>query len=514
MIQWLSDATFYEVYPQSFQDTNSDGIGDLNGITRRLDYIRELGFNAVWINPCFMSPFHDAGYDISDYDQIAPRYGTNEDMRELFTRAHQLGMHVILDLVPGHTSIDHPWFRASMQSEQGEYAGRYIWADVWEDFKGISNLYGGINGFCERGSCAVNFFSTQPALNYGFANPEKPWQLSVDSPEAAATRHAIEDVMRFWLSMGCDGFRVDMAGSLVKGDPDQKATIKLWQGMRSFLDKEFPNAAIISEWGNPERALLGGFHMDFLLHFGESHYMDLFRENAYFSRAGNGDISAFIQNYQNILGKTANQGLICIPSGNHDMPRISDTLDADEMKLAYAFLFTMPGVPFLYYGDEIGMRYQKELPSKEGGYDRTGSRTPMQWDGNRNAGFSDARENELYLPVDAAPGSPNAADQKADAHSLWHTVQTLLRLRQDHEPLQSTGEFHVEYVKKGSEPIVYRRTGKTGSVLVAINPASSMKCININTKAARSILYSDHGLAALENGTLTIPPCSAAIFEL
>lgn len=514
MPKWLNNATFYEIYPQSFQDTNSDGIGDLKGITARLNYIRDMGFNAVWINPCFASPFHDAGYDISDYYKIAPRYGTNEDMRDLFARAHELGMHVILDLVPGHTSIDHPWFRESMQSEPNEYSGRYIWADVWEDFKGISNLYGGINGFCERGSCAVNFFSTQPALNYGFANPEKTWQSSVDSPEAESTRHAIEDVMRFWLSMGCDGFRVDMAGSLVKGDPDKKATMALWRKMRAFLDKEFPDAAIISEWGDPARSLGGGFHMDFLLHFGESHYMDLFRENAYFLRSGNGDISAFIQNYQKVRDMTENEGLICIPSGNHDMPRISDTLDFDEMKLAYAFLFTMPGVPFLYYGDEIGMRYQKELPSKEGGYARTGSRTPMQWDGGLNAGFSDAPKNMLYLPVDSNPGYPNVADQKADARSLWHAVRTLLHLRNGHEPLQSSAGFQLEYVRDGHEPLVYRRMGNTGSVLIAINPSQSLKRCNITTRTVRNVLYSDNGSATLEDGILTIPSCSATIFEI
>lgn len=514
MPEWLNDAAFYEVYPQSFQDTDSDGIGDLKGITGRLEYILELGFNAVWINPCFVSPFHDAGYDVSDYCRIAPRYGTNEDMRELLARAHQLGMHVILDLVPGHTSIEHPWFRASMQSEVNEYSGRYIWADVWEDFKGISNLYGGINGFCERGACAVNFFSTQPALNYGFAHPEKPWQSATDSPEAVSTRHAIEDVMRFWLTMGCDGFRVDMAGSLVKGDPDQKATMELWRKIRAFLDKEFPNAAILSEWGDPARSLNGGFHMDFLLHFGESHYMDLFRENAYFSHTGNGDISAFIQNYQKTRNATADSGLICIPTGNHDMPRISNTLSANEMKLAYAFLFTMPGVPFLYYGDEIGMRYQGELPSKEGGFARTGSRTPMQWDGGLNAGFSDAPENMLYLPIDSKPGSPNVAAQRADARSLWHTVRTLLQLRHAHESLQGAAELHVESVQNGPEPVIYRRTGKTDGVLVAINPAPYRKSCSITTKTVRRVLYSDHGLSVLENGVLTIPPCSVTIFGL
>lgn len=129
---WLKDAVFYEIYPQSFNDTNADGIGDLNGIIEKLDYIKDLGCNALWINPCFDSPFYDAGYDISDYYKIAPRYGTNEDARRLFDAAHKKGIHVLLDLVPGHTSIMHPWFAMSQKAAKNEYTDRYVWTDsVW-----------------------------------------------------------------------------------------------------------------------------------------------------------------------------------------------------------------------------------------------------------------------------------------------------------------------------------------------------------------------------------------------
>ena len=242
--EWLADATFYEIYPQSFQDTNADGIGDIPGIIKRLDYIKELGCNAIWLNPCFLSPFGDAGYDVEDYYTVAPRYGTNEDLAHLFEEAHKRDMHVILDLVPGHTAVTHKWFKESMKAKKNEYTDRYVWTDcIWEEPQEMNC----IRGISDRdGSCAVNFFSHQPALNYGFYTQERDWQQPQDAPGPQATLEAMKDVMRFWLTMGCDGFRVDMAGSLVKNDPDSKGTIKLWQNVREFLNAEFPKAAMVS----------------------------------------------------------------------------------------------------------------------------------------------------------------------------------------------------------------------------------------------------------------------------
>ena len=252
MSKWLDNAIFYEIYPQSFKDTNGDGIGDFQGIIEKLDYIRELGCNALWIHPCFLSPFGDAGYDVADYCRVAPRYGTNEDLKQLFEEAHKKGIHVLLDLVPGHTSIEHPWFIESMKADKNPYTDRYIWTDnVWESPE--VSFGGSLRGISERvGAVAVNFFSNQPALNYGFYQPDldKPWQQSIDDEGPQATIAAMEDVMRFWLGMGCDGFRVDMAESLVKNDPEKKGTIRVWKQIREFLDKEFPDAAMVSEWGD------------------------------------------------------------------------------------------------------------------------------------------------------------------------------------------------------------------------------------------------------------------------
>ena len=209
-------------------------------------------------------------------------------------------MHIILDLVPGHTSVECKWFKESMKPEKNEYSDRYIWTDnIWADCAGYPNISGSIRGISARnGSCAVNFFSTQPALNYGFAKVTESWQFSVDSKEAMKTREELYKIIHFWLQMGCDGFRVDMAGSLVKADEEKRETIKLWQDILGRINREFPDAAFVSEWGEPDKSLEGGFDMDFLLHFGPSHYPELFRgETPYFSHKGEGDLSEFFEYY-------------------------------------------------------------------------------------------------------------------------------------------------------------------------------------------------------------------------
>ncbi|MCR4902308.1 MAG: glycosylase, partial [Butyrivibrio sp.] len=279
MPDWLKDAVFYEIYPQSYKDSNNDGIGDFNGIIDKLDYIKSLGCNALWINPCYDSPFKDAGYDVRDYKKVAPRYGTNEDLYRLFGEAHNRGIKVLLDLVPGHTSEEHEWFKKSCEIEPNEYSHRYVWTNsVWQ---GIANhLY--VSGEAPRdGVYMLNFFKCQPALNYGFLNRTEDWQKSPEDPECIATREAMKDVMRFWLDHGCDGFRVDMADSLVKEDDDKKsATCKIWRNIREMLDKDYPEAAIVSEWSNPQQALSGaGFHMDFYLDHHGNGYNTLIRDN-------------------------------------------------------------------------------------------------------------------------------------------------------------------------------------------------------------------------------------------
>ena len=469
---WLENAVFYEIYPQSFQDSNGDGIGDIPGMIARLDYVASLGCNAIWVNPWYDSPFGDAGYDVRDYKKIAPRYGTNEDAKRFFDEVHARGMHVLIDLVPGHTSIDHPWFLQSEKAEKNEFSDRYIWSDsVWEAtdlpcLRGISD---------RDGAAAVNFFSNQPALNYGYARRTRPWMMSPDSPAALATREAIKDVMRFWLDLGADGFRVDMAASLVKADEDSAETIKLWQDFRAFLDKEYPHCAMVSEWGVPAKSIEGGFHMDFMLHFGPPAYTSLFRsEHPFFSREGKGDIRIFLDAYLSDLSSTQKKGLICIPSSNHDMPRLARGRDVRDLKICFAFLLTMAGAPFIYYGDEIGMRYLEGLISVEGGYDRTGSRSPMQWEKKEGFGFTSAKTS--YIPFDKSEDAPSVEEQSVNSDSLLAAVKELLALRAAHKALQSFGEFVPVFAQKERYPFAYERRAAGERILVVLNPADREEC--------------------------------------
>lgn len=512
MAKWLDNAVFYEIYPQSFKDTNADGIGDFKGIIEKLDYIRGLGCDAIWLNPCFMSPFGDAGYDVSDYYTAAPRYGTNEDLKQLFDEVHKRKMHVLLDLVPGHTSVEHKWFKESMKAERNEFTDRYVWTDsIWEEPTGMGSL----RGISDRdGSCAVNFFSHQPALNYGYYKPERPWQQSQDAPGPRATLEAMKDVMRFWLKMGCDGFRVDMAGSLVKNDEDGRGTIKLWQNVREFLDAEFPEAAMVSEWGEPDKSLLGGFHMDFLLHFGPSHYNDLFRcPEPFFSSRGKGDISEFVAKYKESYEKAGKKGLICIPSGNHDMDRLARNIHDDELKIAYAFLLSMPGAPFIYYGDEIGMRYVENLVSVEGGYGRTGSRSPMQWDDGVNSGFSTAASEKLYIPIDPAADRSTVQAQISDENSLYSEIKRLIRIRREHPALLSRGEIEFVYAEKNEYPLAYVRRAVNEKILVVINPAAREAAFSGDFSAAECI-YSFGATAKIGEGKVLAAPMSAGFYLL
>ncbi len=512
MAKWLDDAIFYEIYPQSFMDSNGDGIGDFQGIISKLDYIKELGCNALWINPCFVSPFGDAGYDVADYYMIAPRYGTNEDAKQLFEEVHKRGMHILLDLVPGHTSIEHPWFVESMKAERNEYSDRYIWTeDVWE----VPENQGSLRGVSERdGSCILNFFVFQPALNYGYYKKTRPWQMSPEDEGPKATLEAMKDVMRFWLNMGCDGFRVDMAGSLVKNDEEGKGTVALWQKVRGFLDEEFPDAAMVSEWGEPDKSLQGGFHMDFLLHFGPSHYNDLFRcEHPYFNKEGKGDIAAFVEKYRENYEKSEKRGLICIPSGNHDMDRMARTLDVDEMKVAFAFLLSMPGAPFIYYGDEIGMRFVENLVSVEGGYSRTGSRSPMQWDDSMNAGFSTADKEKLYVKQDESDDRPTVAMQQSDENSLYHEIKKLIQVRQAHKALKSKGKIEFIYAKKNTYPFAYVRSMEDEKILVVLNPSDKAVEFSSDLQPGE-VIYSFGGEMKAENGMIYAPSCSVSFVRI
>ncbi|MGN0984010.1 MAG: alpha-amylase family glycosyl hydrolase [Gemmiger sp.] len=513
MKQWLKDAVFYEIYPQSFYDTNGDGIGDIPGITAKLDYIRELGCNALWINPCFDSPFKDAGYDVRDYKKVAPRYGTNDDLIALFQTAHQKGIRVLLDLVPGHTSEEHAWFQESCKPEPNEYSQRYIWTDSCFSAADGMPFIGGETP--RNGTYVLNFFKCQPALNYGYGKCNYPWQKPTDDPDCVATVEAIKDVMRFWLDAGCDGFRVDMASSLVKNDTrHKKYTCAIWRDIAAMLRAEYPEAALVSEWNDPRRSLKNGFDMDFMLEWQGNGYSWLMRNyegatdsnphnigKAYFCADSDTDIHKFLDDWLPAYKDTRKDGLYCLITCNHDTIRPSAGLTVPELKLAYAMLFTMPGAPFLYYGDEIGMRYLP-LPTKEGGYFRTGSRTPMQWDGTANLGFSTAPADKLYLPVDPAADAPTVAAQQEDPDSLLNTVRALLAFRHAYEDLDSDAPFEVLYApkaKSGQRPFAYRR----GDLICAVNPALDEAVLPLELSGGIQPLFSLGG-GGIRDGELVL----------
>ena len=513
MPKWLKDAVFYEIYPQSFYDTNGDGIGDFNGIIEKLDYIRGLGCNALWINPCFDSPFKDAGYDVRDYKKVAPRYGTNEDLVRLFDEAHKRGIHVLLDLVPGHTSEEHEWFRMSQKAEKNEYTNRYPWTNFCFQ-PAVGFPY--IGGESERsGTYVLNFFKCQPALNYGFGRVDQDWQLPVDHPDCIATREAMKDVMRFWMDLGCDGYRVDMAASLVKNDDEKKSgTCAIWKNIREMMDAEYPEAALVAEWSDPQLSLKAGFHMDFYLNEPNGGYATLMRDygalhemredHSFFKKDAGGDINRFLSDYLPRYQDTKEDGYFCMLTCNHDTVRPRYNLDERERMLAFAFLFTMPGVPYLYYGDEIGMRYL-DLPGKEGGYYRTGSRTPMQWNAGKNLGFSEADASSLYLPVDDLPDAPTVESQEREASSLLHTVKDLLALRHREEDLQADADFEA-LITDPTGPFVYRR----GSLLLAVNPAG--RAGECSLPRTGEIIYSI-GKGEIDGCKLTLAPQSFVVIR-
>lgn len=270
---------------------------------------------------------------------------------------------------------------------------------------------------------------------------------------------------------------------------------------------------MVSEWCNPKVALRAGFDMDFYLNHRGNGYSTLLRDyedpsgedNSYFRKDGKGDIRRFLDQYMDWYEDTKDTGYISMFTCNHDTFRPRYSLDYKELKLAYAFLFTMPGVPFLYYGDEIGMRYL-QLPTKEGGYTRTGSRTPMQWNSGKNLGFSEGCQDSLYLPVDPAQDAPTVEAQERDPASLLNTVKAILALRQEQPDLQADANLEIIIGKK-EQPLVYRR----GQILVALNPSGENAAVKADV-TGKEIIFSIGG-GELADGQIRLDAQSFLIMK-
>jgi maltose alpha-D-glucosyltransferase/alpha-amylase len=480
---WVHHAVVYQIYPQTFFDSNGDGIGDLPGIITKLDYIRSLGADAIWINPFFDSPFNDAGYDIRNYYKIAPRYGTNDDARRLFAEAHKRGLKVLFDYVITYTSIDNPWFVESASGKPGPHANWYVWSNnAWIHEPGN----GWIHGFGQRnGNFLSNFFWNEPALNYGYGAPDpaKPWQLSTRHADVLALRTEMQKVMRFWMDLGADGFRADMASSMVKGRDVNRDTLGYWREVRQILNHDYPQAFTVAEWSAPKDALDGAFHAAFF-HWADG-FNDLYQKeswrilngvsegHSFFDREGKGDITHFLKSYLPGYEATRAMGYVCLPIGNHDLARIGNNRSVDELEMITAFGLTMPGVPFIYYGTEIGMRQLHDLPQIEGAYQpRAGARTPMQWTPGSNLGFSTAKPEQLYLPVDSAADAPNVETQENDPNSLLNRTRRLTHLKHAEPALAAYAEFVPLFAQPNAYPYVFARASGASVLLVAFNPSA------------------------------------------
>src|SRR4051812_26379369 len=476
---WWQTGVIYQIYPRSFQDSNGDGVGDLRGIIRRLPYLAELGFDAIWISPIFVSPMADFGYDIADYTEIDPLFGTLEDFDALAAAAHQLGLKIILDLVPNHTSDRHPWFLESRSSRDNPKRNWYIWRDPAPD-GGPPN-----NWLSEFGGGAWEYDATTGQYYYHAflaAQPDLNWR----NPQV---RPAMYDAMRFWLRRGVDGFRVDVIWHLIKddqfrnnppnpnfrvGDPPIHAVIPLYTADRPEVQEVIAEMrGVVDEFS--DRLLIGEI------------YLPVERLVTYYGRDLSGVHLPF--NFALLsapwharqLAKLIHEYEASLPSGgwpnwvlgNHDKPRIASRIGLDQARVAAMLLLTLRGTPTIYYGDEIAMEqlpmdpedvrdpFELRVPGK--GLGRDGARTPMQWDNGKYAGFSTGRP---WLPLAENYVVENVAEERRDPRSMYRLYRALIELRRSHPALRR-GSYRP--VVATGDLLLYVREFESNRILVALN---------------------------------------------
>ncbi len=497
---WYKDAVFYEVYVRAFFDSNGDGHGDLRGLTQKLDYLKELGVDCLWLLPIYPSPLKDDGYDIANYYDIHPTYGNLDDFIALINAAHERGLRIITDLVLNHTSDQHPWFRAARANPASVFRDYYVWSDTDQKYREARIIFTDTeksNWAWDEASRQYywhRFFSSQPDLNY-------------DNP---AVQQEMLKVVSFWLDLGVDGFRADAVPYLFEREgtncenlPETHAFLKQ---LRAYMDKHYPGRILLCEanqWPEDVRPYFGNgdeFHMGFHFPIMPRIFMAL--------KKGRAD------DMINILHRTPaipSDCQWCVFLRNHDeltlemvteeerkwmwetyapeprmrlnlgiRRRLAPLLDNDRRKieLAHSLLFTLPGSPILYYGDEIGMGDNIWLP------DRNGVRTPMQWNAGTNAGFSEAPAQSLYAPVIDndiyGPAKVNVEAQRADPASLWNTIRRMIVIRKQHRAF-GWGEF--DWVDCGNPHIAaYRRTFEGENILVFHNLSGDAQKVSYETK--------------------------------
>lgn len=554
--KWLDSAVFYQIYPSSYMDSDGNGIGDIPGITSKLDYIKSIGVTAIWLNPVYESGWMDGGYDVKDYYRVDPRFGTNSDIVTLFEEAHKRGIKVIMDLVAGHTSSDNPWFLQSMEKDSNlRYSDYYIWTDeISEKDKADIKLRHSqpnpksstIGTFVEANAPRAkyyykNYYEAQPALNFGFANPDPnhPWEQPVDAPGPKAVWQELRNIMVFWFEKGADGFRVDMAQSLVKNDPDHTVTSEMWKGFTAWIHEHYPDNVLLAEWSDPEVSLPAGFNVDFFLPWrSATGYTKLIlpepygrHATCYFNKAGKGEVKEFVEYYTRTLKTIGDIGYMAPQTSNHDVqrPNAYTRNTMDQLKVAITFFLTLRSIPFIYYGDEIGMKFNENAPEKEGSREifssgfvneRAGSRTPMQWTDGVNAGFSTCAPEDIFLPVDTDGGAITVEAQEKDPESLLNYVRKILALRQDSAAMSNLGDW--EYVSDPDQPypMVYKRLSGDELYVIALNPSGrkvSARFPTLGRSGAEA--FSTVGKASYRfnrkgSDTIELGPVSAVIYKM
>ncbi|GGE28642.1 alpha-amylase [Agaricicola taiwanensis] len=525
--EWWKSGVIYQIYPRSFQDSDGDGIGDLKGIRDRLAYVASLGVDAIWISPIFVSPMADFGYDIADYCAIDPLFGTLDDFDALMAEAKRLELRVILDLVPNHTSDQHPWFKESRSSRNSAKRDWYIWRDAKADGSVPNNWISNFGGSAWSWDEATGqyyyhaFLKEQPDLNW--RNPE--------------VREAISDVMRFWMARGADGFRVDVIWHLMK-DPEfrDNPPNPAWQPSQPEINRllqvhsaDHPDIEglitelrrVIDEY--PDRVLIGEI------------YLPMDRLMAYYGRGLSGThlpfnflllqapwsapkIAQLIAEYEAALppGGWPNWVL-----GNHDQPRLASRTGLEQTRVAAMLLLTLRGTPTLYYGDEIGMqqvpvppeavRDTWELREPGLGFNRDPQRTPMQWNGSSNSGFTTATP---WLPMAANAAECNVATMAQDPHSLLALYRSLIALRHRMRALQLGSYhplFHTEHV------LAYERRLDDTRLVVLLNLGQTDEEITLPeyVAAGRVLLATEGELADIPlSSSLTLPGNAGLIVRL
>jgi alpha-glucosidase len=474
---WWQRGIIYQVYPRSFMDSNGDGIGDLPGITSKLDYLKSLGVTAVWISPIFPSPMKDFGYDVSDYLDIHPIFGTMDDFDRLLEEAHGRGMRVLLDYVPNHTSDQHPWFIQSRSSRDNPKRNWYYWLDAGPDGSPPNNWLSNFGG------PAWTWDETTGQFYYHAFLPEQP-DLNWRNPEV---RRAMFDVLRFWLDRGVDGFRVDVIYHLMK-DPEWRdnSPNPYWKEgehtYRSLIPTYSMDHPDVHEVVAQMRQVFEEY--DERVMIGEI-YLPIDRLVRYYGENCDGCHLPF--NFQlvtkpwdaRVLAATIDRYEAAIPEdgwpnwvlGNHDRPRAASRVGGQaQARVAAMLLLTLRGTPTIYQGEEIGMENVavppekvQDPPGKTLGFGRDPFRTPMQWDASENAGFT---TGDPWLPLAPSYKQQNVAVQSKDPASILSLYRRLIGLRQSEDALMAGA--YQPLPAEGGVIAYIRRHGNT-AFAVALN---------------------------------------------